>query len=271
MSAAATSLGSILRQERLRKDLSLAVIASNTRICARILEAIEEDRFDGVPGGAYRRHFVRQYACALGMDGEAAVAEYRNQHEELPVPLPVPRKTKRSRVWADLAWAMAGAAGLVFSYHFLHTRRAGLIFPELGASTIQTAPSTGQAERMIAGPPLPTQTAPPPATTPPPLPPPPVHVAFTATERVWMHVKCDGTASYSGVLDVPQSRTFEAAGTVTALVGNAGGLLIWLNGKPLGALGAHGKVEMVELTLNGVRRIARQALSERDPNSIPQL
>jgi transcriptional regulator with XRE-family HTH domain len=248
--SAATSLGNELRQERLRKGLDLAGIAKETRIRTAILEAIEEDRFDCIPGGAYRYHFLRQYARALGIDGDAIVAEFKEEHEDLPVPLPIPPKTRRSRIWADLAWAIVVIASLVAAYKLTEIRRS---------ATKQQDQALAQMLHVER----PAQIAPPqeaPAPPPPNAPSPgqaPVHVAFTATEPVWVSVKCDGNASYAGVLEVPQSKTFDAAGAVTVLIGNAGGLQISLNGKPLGALGAHGEVEMIELTLQGAHRISR--------------
>jgi len=268
MSAAATSLGNILRQERLRKELNLAAISRETRICTSILQAIEEDRFDGLPGGAYRRYFIRQYARALGRDGDEAVAEYRNQYQEAPLPLPVPPKTRPSHIWAYLAWTLAAVAGVVFAYHYLHTPHAGLNLAEPVVRRIETTHSTGSAARSAPeSAPIPQAVVTPPATAPAPS----LHVAFTATEPVWMSVRCDGNASYSGLLEVPQSKTFEASGTVTAIVGNAGGVSVWLNGKALGSLGAHGEVELIEVTLNGLRRIARRASSPSDQKSVPQL
>jgi cytoskeleton protein RodZ len=95
MDAAETSLGSILRQERLRQNLDLRLIAAQTKICPAILEAIENEQFDSLPGGSYRRSFLRQYARILGMDGDAIIGEYNKQYEEPPLPLPVPPKARR--------------------------------------------------------------------------------------------------------------------------------------------------------------------------------
>jgi len=263
MSAAATSLGNALRQERLRKELNLAGIAKETRICIAILEAIERDQFECIPGGSYRRHFLRQYACALGMDGDAVVAEFKRQYEEPPLPLPVPPKRSRSPVWAELAWTIAVIASLALAYrvgqNVLAAARHQL------RAVAQTEPQ-GQAARSN----LPPAIAPSAAKATPPPPTAPVHVSFTATEPVWLSVKCDGNMTYAGFLDQLQSKTFDATGAVTALVGNAGGLQVSVNGKSVGSIGAHGEVETIELTMNGARRIARPPGS-RDTNVVPQL
>ena len=64
-----------------------------------------------------------------------------------------------------------------------------------------------------------------------------MRAAFTATEPVWMSVKCDGAQSYTGTLMGTETKTFEASTAVTAMIGNAGGVTISLNGKPVGPVG----------------------------------
>jgi cytoskeleton protein RodZ len=51
----------------LRKDkgVSLADISSQTKICQRYLEAIEAGRLEELPGGIYRRSYIRQYAYSV--------------------------------------------------------------------------------------------------------------------------------------------------------------------------------------------------------------
>jgi len=70
-----SSVGETLRRERLRKDLGLEQISRETKISARLLEAIENDQFELLPGGVFARSFVRQYARFLGLDEEELAAE----------------------------------------------------------------------------------------------------------------------------------------------------------------------------------------------------
>ena len=54
-----------------------AQIAANTKISLRFLKAIEKEEFDKLPGGIFSTSYLRQYAEAIGYDGEALVAHYR--------------------------------------------------------------------------------------------------------------------------------------------------------------------------------------------------
>jgi len=62
------TFGPRLRQERERRQISLASIASNTKISVSLLEALERDDVRRWPSGIFRRAFVRSYATAIGMD-----------------------------------------------------------------------------------------------------------------------------------------------------------------------------------------------------------
>ena len=122
---AATTIGATLRAERLRHNQQLSAIAAETKIGRHILEALEDDQFNRIPGGAYRRSFLRQYARALGLNEDEVVAAYQQQHEEPPLPLPVPPKTKPSGFLPGLACLVLAAAGFAGLYSFsrAHTRR----------------------------------------------------------------------------------------------------------------------------------------------------
>ena len=62
------ALGSDLRAARLRRGLELEEVAEQTRISRRYLRALEEERFELLPGDAYAKSFLRSYADYLGLD-----------------------------------------------------------------------------------------------------------------------------------------------------------------------------------------------------------
>lgn len=70
------SLGRHLRQERELRQLSLEEMAQTTRIPLRMLEHIEADRFDSLPGDVFARGFLKSYARALGLRSDDVVARF---------------------------------------------------------------------------------------------------------------------------------------------------------------------------------------------------
>jgi Helix-turn-helix domain len=69
-----------IRSGRSGDDLAgveLAQIEADTHIRTRYLKALEDERFDLIPGDAYVRGFLRTYADYLGLDSELFVDEYK--------------------------------------------------------------------------------------------------------------------------------------------------------------------------------------------------
>ncbi|GAE24326.1 transcriptional regulator [Halalkalibacter wakoensis JCM 9140] len=93
-----SELGQHLKEVREQKGLSLDDLQRTTKIQRRYLLAIEEGRFDTLPGIFYARAFVKTYAEAIGLDPEPLFDQYRN---ELPNPqkeaVTLPSRTERSK------------------------------------------------------------------------------------------------------------------------------------------------------------------------------
>jgi cytoskeleton protein RodZ len=62
------SFGEELKQERLKRDVSLESIAESTKVAMRYLRALEEDTYAKLPGGVFNRGIVRSYCRCLELD-----------------------------------------------------------------------------------------------------------------------------------------------------------------------------------------------------------
>ena len=87
-----TSAGETLRRERLKRKLNLDQISLELKISGRLLEAIESDQYDRLPGGVFAKAFVRQYACLLGLDGEELATQVQRAMDP-----PTPHFAEKSR------------------------------------------------------------------------------------------------------------------------------------------------------------------------------
>jgi transcriptional regulator with XRE-family HTH domain len=77
----ATGIGETLREARNRRKLDLVEVEAAIKIRVRYLQAIENEEWDALPGGAYTRGFIRTYAGYLGLDGERLADDYRRSGE----------------------------------------------------------------------------------------------------------------------------------------------------------------------------------------------
>jgi cytoskeleton protein RodZ len=81
------NVGQDLRTARQRKGEDLASVSRMLKIRKDHLEALEESRFDALPGRPYALGFVRSYAEYLGLDSNEFVERYKTEIAGLFEPL----------------------------------------------------------------------------------------------------------------------------------------------------------------------------------------
>jgi cytoskeletal protein RodZ len=74
-----TELGTILKEARIAKNLSLDDLQEITKIQKRYLIGIEEGNYSLMPGNFYVRAFIKQYAEAVGLDPEELFEKFNNE------------------------------------------------------------------------------------------------------------------------------------------------------------------------------------------------
>jgi cytoskeletal protein RodZ len=88
-------IGGSLREARLKRGLSPADVQKAIRIRDRYLQALEEERWELLPGDAYVKGFLRTYADYLGLDGSLYVEEYNSRFSRPDEPQLVPQRFER--------------------------------------------------------------------------------------------------------------------------------------------------------------------------------
>jgi cytoskeletal protein RodZ len=176
-------LGSELREARVQLGLTLEQVAYETRIRTRYLEALEDERWDDLPGEAYAKGFLRTYAGFVGLDGAQMLARYRTRFPrrgDPPVaPRPQPPYEPRRAVGA-----IAAVAALVL-----------VVGAVLVAWRLDASGDGEQASRSASQPtakPQPRPAArPKPAAKPAPARP--AVLALTTLADCWLEVRVGGS------------------------------------------------------------------------------
>ena len=73
-------IGSSLREARMRQDLDFEELEARTKVRAKYLRHLEEERFEQLPGHTYTKGFLHVYADSLGLDGRLYVEEYNSRY-----------------------------------------------------------------------------------------------------------------------------------------------------------------------------------------------
>jgi cytoskeletal protein RodZ len=144
-------VGSRLREAREQQGLSLEQAEETTRIRRVFLEALEEERFDVLPGDVYARGFIRNYAQFLGLDPQELLASFRAARGKAPARY-VPKVLDEPLVpgpgsnrWAGLFLAfmllvvVALGAWYIYQRYYVGVDPGSMVIPQLIPALGKTA------------------------------------------------------------------------------------------------------------------------------------
>jgi cytoskeleton protein RodZ len=277
--AGAAPPGILLAAARKASGLSIAEVAVEMRISPRQVEAIEADRYEDLPGAVFVRGFVRNYARLLNIDPvpllhalePALGAEVPLRAQHYAGTLPVPVRRSHARVWLALLGIVLAILVVGGLYEYWRARRVApqgadsLVVPMQPSAP--TAATPAPVERGEPVPLLPERLSDAPksskegAAAPGPTDSAPAPVApSTASPGVdrltveflqpsWLEVRDRaGRILYSGTGAAASVQSFEAEGPIGVVIGNAPGVRITYNQKPVDVL-AYAERNIARFTL----------------------
>jgi cytoskeletal protein RodZ len=250
------SVGRALAQARIEAGLSIDQVSTATRVRVPILQAIEQDDFSRCGGDVYARGHIRTIARAVGIDPEPLVEQFAEAHADEALAMPVAPVYEATRIRAEPRrpnWTAAMIAAIVAIVGFV-----GFTFFSGGGSD-----STATAQTTTASPTVTTHT---PTQTPQangvPKPPTASNSAIAAAPpgKVTVKASAEGGTSWIQATDSNgkqlfqdslkegQSMTWTDDKEIKLVVGNAGAVQLFVNGKDIGLAGDQGQVAHLTYT-----------------------
>lgn len=220
--------GTIMRRAREAKGLSLAEVATRTRVPLRHLQAIEEGDYGALPGLTYCAGFARAYARAVGLDEVSLVAKVRGEVDatgEFTSPYEVDEPADPARIPPRaLAWAAAIVAILIIGGYALWRMQTNAVPEQDFAAQEASSPATTAVRR-----PAPQSAAP--ASGP---------VVLTAVDDVWLRIyDAAGADLFEGTMKRGDSFTVPSdANGPMILTGRADALAVTVGGHSVPPLGS---------------------------------
>ena len=226
------SLGERFRAAREQRGLSLSEVAEHLRIRSVYLAAIEDENWSAIGAPVYTRGFLRTYARYLGLDPEEAVAEFTGGSGQA-TPSQAPSRQfsftelRRERSMGPLLW-VAGVVAVALVGFVIY-----LYFSPPRSTQVATAVSASASPSTSLGTPAPARQ--------PSVLPAVKTLAVHLTATSWLRVVVDGNVSIEGTFPAGTNKSFHGRNALVR-VGNAGGVQITVDGRPVGKLGALGDV-----------------------------
>jgi cytoskeletal protein RodZ len=226
-------LGSQLWVTRQEQGLSLDQIVVLTKISRRLLQGIEEGNLDDLPEPIYIRGLIRQFADALGLNGE-----------EFAKSFPIgSNRVNLTPGWKPTPFGQLHPFHLYLLYIGLIVCSVNGLSQLLNNAAIQAQNSQGTEIAQI--PPKQTQPVEIQSVSNISTNGQAVQIGVTLKEKSWIRVVADGKTEFEGELPEGSQRTWKAQGQLTVRADNAGGVLVSVNKEEAKAMGDPGKVKEV--------------------------
>jgi cytoskeleton protein RodZ len=241
------TFGEELRRERVIREISLEEISAATKISLRLLTALEASDVSRLPAPTFTRGFIRAYARHLGLDPEEMVNAYL-QDVKSAVTLEAP-SGKKGRSRSRFLRGRRATAGTIVGGVTTILLFLGLIAsPE--RRPLPSRPRIAPPAEPVAFKNVSLSTEPAPAIREDPAPVEPqveepaarVSLLLECDEDSWAKLTADGETVFSGLIRRGESRRFEAREGFRLTLGNAGGVRVTIDGRPLDRLGGDGEV-----------------------------
>ncbi|MBT2363770.1 helix-turn-helix domain-containing protein [Streptomyces sp. ISL-10] len=246
------SIGHALQQARVGAGLTVDEVSSSTRVRIPIVHAIEEDDFSRCGGDVYARGHIRTLARAVGLAPEPLIEQYDAEHGGRPSPTLAAPLFEAERIRPERRrpnWTAAMVAAIVVVVGF-----AGFtLFSDGDGRDTQVAEGPAPAEPSPAKPGVtkPADPKPDPSDSAiAAVPKDKVTVKLSAThDKSWISAKShNGKLLFDGTLLKGESKTFQDDERVDLILGNAGAIELFVNGKKVDGDFEMGGVERLSYT-----------------------
>jgi cytoskeletal protein RodZ len=236
------SVGRALKQARIDAGLTVDDISNATRVRIAIVHAIEADDFAPCGGDVYARGHIRTLAKAVHLDPAPLLAQYDADHGGRPAPTPAAplfeaeriRPERRGPNWtAAMVAAIVAVVGFVGFTAFKGGDDSG------GAKTQVAEGSTPSVSKSAS--PTPKNNKPATPKSDPSdsaiaaAPQDKVTVQVSAADgRSWISAKDhNGRLLFDGLLKQGESKTFQDSDKINLVLGDAGAIQLYVNGKKI--------------------------------------
>ncbi len=228
------SIGDTLTEARKKKGQSLKDVEKETKIRAKYLEALEQNKFDLIPGDAYVKIFIREYAHFLNIDPDPLVSEYKEKYESAPqyekltpVNVGTPKKPYRKVFFGFFIIMLFLAGGFFIWRTGLLKSQAEKALVTKKVKPVETKPKRESHQEVV-----PEKKQSENVSLPPPPPSPKLTVKVTAVgqEESWIKAEVDGQTVFEDAISAGQVKEWSAQNTIVLNIGNPTAVQVEKNG-----------------------------------------
>jgi cytoskeleton protein RodZ len=246
------SIGQELQRARIAADRTVDEISASTRVRVPIVHAIEQDDFSRCGGDVYARGHIRMLAREVGLDPAPLVEQFDAQHGGRPAPTPAAPMFEAERIRPERRrpnWTAAMVTAIVAVIGFVGFTMLNGGDDGTASTQVAEGPKPGKTVKPSAGRTA-TPTSDPSESAIAAAPRDKVTVKLSAIDdKSWISAKAaNGRLLFDGILFKGDSKTFQDDEQIDLILGNAGAIELFVNGKKVEDEFQPGQVERLSYT-----------------------
>lgn len=235
------SFGRYLKTVRLEKGIGLEEVAEETKIGMDYLLLIEKEDHDRLPAAVFVKGFLRAYAQAIGADGEEVVKLYTASRQTFQDTAEFDADIIKAgqAFWPRLLMSLGVFLGIIVmsiivisvfddrppsddsKLNVSKEINRNIPFKDVQEPNVVNEQSGNVSEKLL--------------------------LKVVTVEDTWMKITVDRQSPREYSLRPGDLLEFEASLGYNLLIGNAAGVQLTLNGKPVEISGKHGQVKHIQI------------------------
>ena len=228
------TFGSYLRAFREKEALPVEMVARQTKIAVHCLNALEADDLGQLPPKAYVKSFIRSYAAVVGANADVALNLYLSDLERKAF---ARKQMQRRQAKLSAIRRILIAIGIITSILLLVRYTDLFLEPET-----TDGPGPPQVAEAV------TDTTEPDVAQPAAQAPlEKMKLKVIAVEKTWIKIIVDGQNARSYDLKPEERLELEGATSFNLMIGDATGLKVFLNERPVKIYGSRGQVVSLKI------------------------
>lgn len=263
-------IGGRLRRAREDRGLSLSDAARRTKLSINVLQAIERNDFTSLPAGMYRKAYVRTLAAEVGLNPTEIVADFCQRFEPpvetVAVAVPIHSAALEEKWIQQLTPSpqrsivtLAAFAAPAVAWFMLQAGPVGAKVPLNSAASDFTAlPMSRTASVGLTADALGAAT---PIAIAAHATAVPLRIEMTATGWCWVAAETDGERVMYRLVEPGERVVLEGQRMIALRLGDAGSVVLSINGGASRSFGGHAQVVELEVTPDNVEGLRNGAVA----------
>ena len=235
------SFGRYLKSVRIEKGINLIKIAEETKILHSVLVNLESENHEKLPSPLFVKGFIRGYAEVVGADALMAEKSYTESLEKHKAAfIPASELSKRKTVFRYYVTALSCLLiCIIVSSVWLLSGNEVTSKDTVHKQTLDSEKNRKIPEEAVSKEAIPNKTEQSETDI--------LTLAVSAVEKAWLKIIIDDQSPKEYHLEPGDHLELEASSKFNILVGNAHGIKLLFNNKPVNIFGKSGQAVTIKL------------------------